>query len=131
MSIKNYSQNKLYSKIFFFFNIIINNRNIEEQMQQLTLGDETELERSLSDDEYLEERRRRSLRRSMEENHNIEAIYAVVDLKDKHARRAKLKEIEKKEERERPKSCNFISMGDYEEVSFDIMNKILFHVFII
>lgn len=45
-----------------------------------------------------------------------EPIYAVVDLKDKYARRAKIKEMEAQYERERPKSLQ-IGIDDYEEVS--------------
>lgn len=80
------------------------------------MGDETEcdLELSLSDDEYFSERKRKSIKKKFDCNKAAnEAIYAVVNLEDKHARRAKLKEIE---EKKRPKSCHITLSGDYEEV---------------
>lgn len=49
---------------------------------------------------------------STSDNSN-EPIYAVVDLKTKYERRAKLKEMESKQQR--PKSLH-VTSGDYEEV---------------
>lgn len=46
---------------------------------------------------------------------STEPIYAVVDLKTKYARRAKMKDFHEKLEKDRPRSCNIIS-SDYEEV---------------
>lgn len=46
---------------------------------------------------------------------NGEPIYAVVDLKNKYARRAKLQALEDQMEKERPKSFH-VSSNDYEEV---------------
>lgn len=50
---------------------------------------------------------------------NGEPIYAVVDLKNKYARRAKLQALEEQMEKERPKSFH-VSSNDYEEVIFFI-----------
>lgn len=48
---------------------------------------------------------------------NGEPIYAVVDLKNKYARRAKLQALEEQMEKERPKSFH-CSASDYEEVQY-------------
>lgn len=72
----------------------------------MTLGDETENELDKKID--LPEKQLKQ---------NFEPIYAVVDLKDKYARRAQLKEIEEKSEKERPKSFCVIA-SDYEDVGF-------------
>ncbi|XP_037921136.1 uncharacterized protein LOC119657990 isoform X2 [Hermetia illucens] len=45
----------------------------------------------------------------------LEPIYAVVDLKNKYAHRAKMRQLEEQMERERPKSVHVVS-SDYEEV---------------
>lgn len=52
----------------------------------------------------------------MSVNANGEPIYAVVDLKNKYAHRAKMKQMEEKYHRERPNSFHVVS-GDYEEVN--------------
>lgn len=83
---------------------------IEEQIQQMTLGDETEneLDKKIDGPEN-------GCKNQVKQN--FEPIYAVVDLKDKYARRAQLKEIEEKTEKERPKSFCVIA-SDYEDVGF-------------
>lgn len=48
---------------------------------------------------------------------NTEPIYAVVDLKNKYARRAKLQALEDQMQKERPKSFH-VSSNDYEEVRY-------------
>lgn len=49
---------------------------------------------------------------------NGEPIYAVVDLQNKYARRAKLQALEDQMQKERPKSFH-VSSNDYEEVTLN------------